>query len=870
MTAPTRPEKRPKSWHQRAGMPVRIWLVLLIVAGLTHPFLPESRWLMIHLFTLGAVTNSILVWSQTLAERFLGHHLPETERGVQLARIYLLNLGIVATIVGVVGGVFSVTVVGAALVGVMVAWHAIALLLLLRRAQRHRAQDGQQPAEQAQSVWFLIASAALLPIGAAFGATLAYGLTDSVHAGFLLAHQAMNLLGFLGLAAAGVLTVMYPRLIGMDNVGAGRRPVALIVLLTGIAVLTAGALTERPVVAAAGTAVYLVGWLIVAGPMLRGALRHPPQGYAATSITTALLWLIGSLATLTVVLATGPMTPDRATLMTIPFLAGFAAQLLFGVMSHLLPTMMGGGPAVIGAGKDAMDRWWMWRIVTINLGLLLWLVVPLPSWTKVGVSALVMAAFVAFLPIMISSAKAQVAGRRAVMSGQTPPAFTPRPQQRGLQAVSALACLALVVAVTSGLGGSVATVDAGDGVTPTGQTTTVAVAAKNMRFTPETITVPKGNRLVLEVTNADTQVHDLVLATGQATGRLAAGASATVDVGVIGRAVEGWCSIVGHRQQGMVLHIVVEGESAPAVSASGGAHSGHMAAPGASGSVDLTREPGSGFVARDPLLPPAPAETVHRYTFEVTEVPGEFAAGATQTMWTYNGKPMGPTLRGRLGDVFEVTLVNNGTMGHSIDFHAGIVSPDAPMRTINPGESLVYRFTAERSGIWLYHCATAPMAVHIAAGMFGAVVIDPPTLAPVAAEYLMVQSDAYLGDGTVDADKVAAATPDLVLFNGYADQYLHRPLRAKVGDRIRIWVLAAGPNQAVSFHVVGSQFDTVYKEGAYLLRPGPDRGGAQALDLAVAQGGFVEMQFTEPGTYTFLNHRMFDADRGARGAIVVD
>ncbi|WP_137724223.1 multicopper oxidase domain-containing protein [Prescottella subtropica] len=859
------PTKRSKSWHQRAGMPVRIWLVLLVVAGLMHPFLPESRWLLVHLFTLGAVTNSILVWSQTLAERFLGHHLPETERGVQLARIYLLNVGIVVTIAGVLGALFPVTLVGATLVGAMVAWHAIGLLLLLRRAQRARVAGGEQPAEQAQSVWFLIGSSTLLPVGAAFGATLAYGLTDPAQAGFLLAHQAMNILGFLGLAAAGVLTVMYPRLIGMENPGAGRRPVALVMLLTGIAVLTIGALADLPVLAAAGAGLYLTGWLVVAGPMLRGALRHPPQGYAAASITAALLWLLGSLAALTVVLGSGPLTPDRATLMTIPFLAGFAAQLLFGVMSHLLPTMMGGGPAVVASGKDRMDRWWLWRVTTINLGLLLWLL-PLPSWMRVGVSALVTAAFVAFLPIMISSAKTQVVGRRAVLAGQSPPEFTPRPQQRSVQVVAALAVLALVAAVTSGLGGSTTTVDAGAGVAATGQTTTVRVEAKGMRFTPETITVPAGNRLVLDVVNAGDQVHDLVLETGQATGRLAPGASATVDVGVVGRSVEGWCSIVGHRQQGMVLHIVTEGDGGDS-----GGHAAHAGGASAASSVDLARDPGPGFVARDPRLAPAPDAAVHRYTFEVTEVPGEFAAGVSQTMWTYNGSPMGPTLRGRLGDTFEVTLVNNGTMGHSIDFHAGMVSPDEPMRTINPGESLVYRFTAEHTGIWLYHCATAPMAVHIAAGMFGAVVIDPPSLTPVDAEYLLVQSDVYLGDGGPDADKVAAGTPDLVVFNGYANQYVHRPLRARVGDRVRFWVLDAGPNEPVAFHVVGGQFDTVYKEGAYLLRPGgPDHGGAQVLDLAVAQGGFVELEFPEPGTYTLLNHRMVDGDRGASGVIVVE
>src|SRR5699024_4575072 len=202
-------------------------------------------------------------------------------------------------------------------------------------------------------------------------------------------------------------------------------------------------------------------------------------------------------------------------------------------------------------------------------------------------------------------------------------------------------------------------------------------------------------------------------------------------------------------------------------------------------------------------------------------------------------------------------------MGHSIDFHAGMISPDAAMRTINPGEQLVYRFTAEHTGIWLYHCATAPMADHIAAGMFGAVVIDPPDLAPVDAEYLLEQSDMYLGPagGEVDHDKVAAKAPDLVVFNGYADQYAARPIEAKTGDRIRIWVLDAGPDVPSAFHVVGTQFDTVYKEGAYLLRPGNALdGGAQVLDLAPAQGGFVEMTFTEPGTYTFLDHVMSDGE----------
>jgi len=232
----------------------------------------------------------------------------------------------------------------------------------------------------------------------------------------------------------------------------------------------------------------------------------------------------------------------------------------------------------------------------------------------------------------------------------------------------------------------------------------------------------------------------------------------------------------------------------------------------------------------------------------------------------------GPVLHGRVGDEFVITLVNDGTIGHSIDFHAGSLAPDRPMRTIAPGESLTYRFTATRAGIWLYHCATMPMSAHIANGMFGAVVIEPPGLPAVDRSYLLVQSELYLGGpgGQVDVDKLAAEQPDLVVFNGYANQYDHQPLPARVGERVRVWVLNAGPNRASSFHVVGGQFDTVWSEGAYQLRPDdPGSGGAQVLPLLPAQGGFVELTFPEAGHYPFVSHVMVDAERGAHGVFRV-
>jgi nitrite reductase (NO-forming) len=301
--------------------------------------------------------------------------------------------------------------------------------------------------------------------------------------------------------------------------------------------------------------------------------------------------------------------------------------------------------------------------------------------------------------------------------------------------------------------------------------------------------------------------------------------------------------------------------------------SGMSASSTASGSgdaaddLDFSRSPHAGFLGRDATLEPAPGGHVHRRTLHVTDVVREVAPGVTQELWTYDGTAPGPVLHGTVGDVFEITLVNDGDVGHSVDFHAGALAPSGPMRTIAPGESLVYRFRATRAGIWMYHCSTMPMSAHIANGMFGAVVIDPPGLPPVDRSYVLVQSELYLGaeGGTTDVQKIQDEKPDAVVFNGYANQYDARPLAARAGERVRVWVLDAGPNRSTAFHVVGAQFDTVWSEGAYLLRPSAARGGSQALALAPSQGGFVELSFPEPGRYPFVSHVMVDAERGAHG-----
>ncbi|SER72514.1 nitrite reductase (NO-forming) [Propionibacterium cyclohexanicum] len=420
-------------------------------------------------------------------------------------------------------------------------------------------------------------------------------------------------------------------------------------------------------------------------------------------------------------------------------------------------------------------------------------------------------------------------------------------------------------------------------VAPTGQTTTVQVEAKGMSFTPNRIDVPAGNRLEITLTNKDSQSHDLVLASGAALPTLAPGQSATLDAGIISSDVDGWCSLTGHRQMGMTLQIVTEGGSPSGAATS--AASGAMGTPGgASGSGDVAiptmTQLKDQAATEDPYpasLPPLDGSTEHNVTLTVTEHTQQLAPGVTRQVWTYNGTTPGPVLHGRVGDTFHITLVNQATMGHSIDFHAGSLSPDQPMRTISPGQSLQYDFTATKAGIWMYHCSTVPMSVHIASGMFGAVVIEPDGLAPVDKSYVLIQSELYLGANgqPADATKVATAIPDLMAFNGMPFQYDSHPLSARAGQRVRIWTLDAGPNDSWAFHVVGAQFDTVWTEGAYRIRDGrsaqmPDgSAGAQVLPLSAAQGGFVEFVPPAAGHYAIVNHEMSLAEKGAHATLAV-
>ena len=425
----------------------------------------------------------------------------------------------------------------------------------------------------------------------------------------------------------------------------------------------------------------------------------------------------------------------------------------------------------------------------------------------------------------------------------------------GIVTVALIAVVGLLAALFAL--GLAATDDDGGGAAG-GATKEFDIELGDLFVRPAAIDIEAGDTVVLNVTNGGAVQHDLKLGGTTGTAMLDPGASETVTLGPIDAAAQAWCTVPGHKEAGMLLDIRVGGGAA---------------APGVEGetpaaTIDAAATPGPDWHPFDPTLQPAPGGTVHDVTFEATEVAIEVAPGVTQEMWTFNDQVPGPTLRGKIGDVFNVTLTNNGKIGHSIDFHASKTPMDVDMRTLQPGESLVYQFKADYAGVWMYHCGTAPVVHHIGNGMFGTVIIDPPALPPVDHEYLFVQSELYLGPegGPGDLTKMVSEDWDAVVFNSYHSQYVHEPIRVEPGDRIRAYVMDVGPSENSSFHVVGTIWDTVYKEGEYLLQPGsPNGGGSQSLDLQPAQGGFVEFTLDERGKYAIVTHKFANPGKGALG-----
>lgn len=870
-----------------------VWLLVAIIIAAAYKWIPNSAWLIVHLTLLGALSHSVMVWSEHFTKTLL--RAPGIDGAT--GRYATLALGSLIAFISMPANFWVGVLAGATIVSVAVTWHFIAILRLYRRALPSRFRDVTH---------YYMASALFLPIGAGFGATLAYGLGDTWHARFLASHIIVNLFGWIGLTVIGTLVTFWPTLLRarMDQRAEKLAATALPVFVIAIAIAVTGALIGTRLLVLAGLLTYTAGILWAGRAMIHPLKKRGITEFAPASVATGLAWAIAGMVYMSIKLTQSwEAFADSIFTTAAIFAIGFALQILLGALTHLFPLAVGGGPAGSRAALSELGRLATWRLTVTNLGLAL-LLLPFPHWLRVGLAALVVLSLALFLPFLIRGLRAAQRAKRARSQnaqesdtpGEASPAQAPASPPLSRTLVKPGQFVGGVLAITVALSFGVAlnpdalalspnhlTAQPSSSVAATGETTEVSIIAKDMRFTPSNIDVPVGNNLVITVKNEDdVHSHDLVVGDAR-TKRLLPGETQTLEIGVITANTEGWCSIAGHRQMGMVLNINAIGPGAqdPGVnsSKSDDEGAGHEQHEGSAITPDLDT-PLTETI--DPELPPKPAATTHKMTFEVTEEPLEVAPGIWQTRWTFNGKSMGPTLRGKIGDKFEITLVNKGTMGHSIDFHAGELAPDQPMRTIAPGEQLKYSFTATRAGIWLYHCATHPMATHIAAGMHGTVIIEPEHLEPVEHEYVFVQSEIYLEKKysskeealEVNADKVLAEAPDLMAFNGIADQYMQHPIEVPAGERVRIWLMDAGPTRALPFHIVGTQFDTTWTEGAYQLKDGKDAfgyasGGAQVLPLLAAQGGFVELTFPEPGTYTAVNHAMIDGEKGARATFKV-
>jgi nitrite reductase (NO-forming) len=396
---------------------------------------------------------------------------------------------------------------------------------------------------------------------------------------------------------------------------------------------------------------------------------------------------------------------------------------------------------------------------------------------------------------------------------------------------------------------------------------TVALEAFDLGFKPKDITVDAPGRYEFKLTNTGAISHDVTFPDGATTGLVdGGGGTGTVSVDVPAAGLAFKCAVPGHDVAGMTGTVSVKGEAA------GGGDDHGGPAP-------------TGTVAEDPNAPPPvtydatapkrlPEGETHDIDLVIQETKMTVAKGFVQTVWTFGGTVPGPVIRVTVGDKIRIHLKNPATnqLPHSVDFHSSQVAWNDEMTSIKPGEEKLYEWTADYAGVWMYHCGTSPALHHIANGMYGMVIVEPKGGLPkVDKEFALVQSEWYLGpQGEITSLEKAAAgapAPDFVAFNGVASQYVDAPLQVGTGERVRVFVLNAGPSIDSSFHIVGTIFDTVTREGVQLVKGNKGNWGSQAMDLSPAQGGIVEFTTAEDGKYPIVTHAFNFVGRGALGLV---
>ncbi len=283
-----------------------------------------------------------------------------------------------------------------------------------------------------------------------------------------------------------------------------------------------------------------------------------------------------------------------------------------------------------------------------------------------------------------------------------------------------------------------------------------------------------------------------------------------------------------------------------------------------------------------PMVPPpitrkTPTKVV--VNLEVIEKVKRMADGVDYLFWTFGGDVPGSFIRVREGDLIEFHLGNHPTskMPHNIDLHA-VTGPGggAASSFTAPGHQSQFSFKALNPGLYVYHCATAPVGMHVANGMYGLILVEPKEGLPkVDREYYVMQGDFYTagafgeeGLQAFDQTKAVNEQPSYVVFNGAVGALVgDKALKAKVGETVRLYVGNGGPNLTSSFHVIGEIFDQVYQEGGMI----PSQKHVQTTLVPAGGSAIVEFKTEVPGTYILVDHALFRAfNKGALGMLKVE
>ena len=263
---------------------------------------------------------------------------------------------------------------------------------------------------------------------------------------------------------------------------------------------------------------------------------------------------------------------------------------------------------------------------------------------------------------------------------------------------------------------------------------------------------------------------------------------------------------------------------------------------------------------------------------EIIEQEGEIMDGTKYLFWTFGGTVPGSFIRTRVGDEVEFTLKNHedNKLPHNIDLHA-VTGPGggAAASLVAPGQQRTFSFKCLNPGLYVYHCAQAPVPLHIANGMYGLILVEPEGgLPPVDKEYYVMQGDFYTdgaygagGTQAFNQEKALKETPDYIVFNGKVGSLTQDgALTANPGETVRLFVGNGGPNMVSSFHVIGEIFDRVHVEGGSLLNE-----NVQTTLIPAGGAAIVEFKVDVPGSYVLVDHSIFRAfNKGALGLLVAN